>query len=163
MLFVVPATVAAAPDASTHIPLHWLWNEQQNDSAYTIDAERRDRMVRERGYVDMGTIAYVDALPAPDARPLKCFYSSPRTDTFCSISSLEHRIVRALGYEEVATEGFVQRSRVPGSVALFRMSRPYGAGADLEHRFVISRDELMRLRKQKWTYDGAKGYVYPLP
>lgn len=161
---MVPATAAAAPDALSRIPLHWLWNEQQNDSAYTVSAERRDWLVRERGYADMGAIAYVDALPAPHARPLTCFYSpAPRTDTFCSISPLEHRIVRDLGYEEVAVEGFVQRSRVPGSVALFRVSRAYGDGADREHRFVISGDELVRLRKQNWTYDGAKGYVYPLP
>ena len=161
---MVHATVAAAPGASPRIPLHWLWNEQQNDSAYAVSAERRDRLVRERGYADMGTIAYVDALPAPHARPLKCLYSpAPRTDTFCSISQLEHRIVRDLGYEEVATEGFVQRLRVPGSVALFRMSRAFGDGTDREHRFVISQDELVRLRKQNWTYDGAKGYVYPPP
>jgi hypothetical protein len=47
---------------------------------------------------------------------------------------------------------------------LYRVSRAYGDGdKDREHRFVISEDELVRLRKQGWTYDGAKGFVYRVP
>ena len=159
----MPVWVAAALGTEPRVPLHWLWHEQENDSAYVVSAERRDWLVRERGYVDMGAIAYVDAHATPYSRPLLCFYApAPRTDTFCSISPLEQRIVRALGYEAVGVEGYVQIERIPGTVALLRASRAHGDGADREHRFVVSADALVRLRKQGWTYDGAKGYVYPI-
>ena len=157
----MPVTAADEPP---RIPLHWLWHEKQTDSAYTVSAERREWLIRERGYADMGTIAMVEARPAPHARPLKCFYASaPRTNTFCSISVLEQRLVRSLGYADVGTEGFVRDQRFEGSVVLYRVSRAYGDGKDREHRFVISGDDLVRLRKLGWTYDGAKGFVYPFP
>ena len=162
-LLLAPAMLAAS-GAPPRIALHWLWHEKQTDSAYTVSAERRAWLIRERGYADMGAIAYVEARAAPHARPLKCFYSPmPRTNTFCSISSLEQRLVRSLGYEEMGAEGFVRSERAAGSVVLYRLSRAYGDGKDREHRFVISGDELILLRKQGWTYDGAKGFVYPLP
>jgi len=119
--------------------------------------------VRERGYADMGPIGYVDAEPGRHSRPLLCFYAAmPKTDTSCTISALEQRIARWLGYEETGVEGFVPRDRVPGSIVLYRVSRAYGDGdKDREHRFVVDPDELRRLRKLGWTYDGAKGFVYP--
>jgi hypothetical protein len=162
---LLPLTLEADPGSPPRVPLHWLWNEQQTDSAYTIDAQRRERLVRERGYVDMGVIAYVPSGPAPHSRPLHCFYAgTPRTDTFCSISALEQRLVRALGYEEIGTEGFVRSERTADSVVLYRVSRAYGEGdRDREHRFVVSGDELVRLRRDGWTYDGAKGFVYRAP
>ena len=157
--------LAAESGVPPRIPLYWLWNEGQTDSAYTVSAERRESLVRERGYVDMGAIAYVDGSPAPHARPLACFYAAaPRTDTFCSTSALEQRLVRALGYKDVGAEGFVRVNRAPGSVVLYRVSRVSGAGdGDHEHRFAVSEEELVRLRKEGWTYDGAKGFVYPRP
>lgn len=162
VFLVAIAAHAGTPRAQERLSLRWLWHEEEHDSAYTVSEERRDWLVRVRGYTDMGTLAYVDAQPSPHARALLCFYSgAPRTDTFCSISPLAHRIVRKLGYETIGVEGYVQRKRVPGSVALFGVSRPYGDGADREHRFVIDPDELVRLRKEGWTYDGAQGFVYP--
>jgi len=156
--------LAVASEPPARVPLHWLWHEKQTDSAYTISADRRDRLIRERGYVDMGVIGYVHAQPAPHARPLKCFYApAPRTDSFCSISELEQHVVRKLGYEEVGTEGYVLNERREGSVVLFRVARAYGDGKDFEHRFVISDSELVHLRKLGWTYDGAKGFIYPSP
>jgi len=157
--------LGADPGSPPRIPLHWLWNEKQTDSAYTVNTEHRKWLVRERGYLDMGAVAYVDARPARHSRPLRCFYAAmPRTDTFCSISALEQRLVRSLGYEEVGAQGFVPDERVADSVVLYRVSRAYGDGdKDREHRFVISEDELVRLRKQGWTYDGAKGFVYRVP
>jgi hypothetical protein len=158
-------TLGADPGSPPRLPLHWLWNERQTDSAYTSDAQRRERLVRERGYVDMGAIAYVESGPVRHSRPMKCYYAGmPRTDTFCSISALEQRLVRALGYEEIGAEGFVRTERAADSVVLYRVSRAYGDGdRDREHRFVVSEDELVRLRKQGWTYDGAKGFVYRAP
>lgn len=160
-----PATGAAAGvDAPARVALHWLWHEKETDSAYTVNAEHRDLMVRQRGYADMGAIAYVDAHPAPHSRPLRCFYSgTPRTNTFCSISLREQRLIRSLGYAEAGTEGFVRSKPDAKSVVLYRLSRAYGDGKDREHRFVTSADELVRLRKLGWTYDGAKGFVYPIP
>ena len=71
---------------------------------------------------------------------------------------------RALGYEETGIEGFVPTERVAGSIVLFRVSRAYGEGyKDREHRFVVDPDELERLRKLGWSYDGSKGFVYPVP
>ena len=86
----------------------------------------------------MGPLAYVDARPGPRSRPLMCFYAAaPRTDTSCSISALEQRIVRALGYKAIGVEGFVQSERVAGSVVLYRVFRAYGDGdKDREHRFA---------------------------
>jgi len=157
----VPWANAADP---SRLPLHWLWHERDHDSAYTVSAERRERLVRERGYADMGIVAWVDARPGPNARALVCFYSgAPRTDTFCSISALEQRVVRAMGYETIGDEGFIAIERAPGAVVLYRVSRAHGDGADREHRFTISGDELVRLRKDGWTYDGSKGYVYSAP
>jgi hypothetical protein len=52
---------------------------------------------------------------------------------------------------------------MPGTVVLFRVNRAYGNGEDREHRFITSDAELERLRKQGWTYDGKKGYVFTLP
>jgi hypothetical protein len=89
---------------------------------------------------------------------------APKTDTSCTISRLEQRLARALGYEETGIEGFVPTERVAGSIVLFRVSRAYGEGnKDREHRFVVDPDELERLRKLGWTYDGSKGFVYQLP
>ncbi|MET0683292.1 MAG: hypothetical protein ABWZ29_08130 [Casimicrobiaceae bacterium] len=157
--------LAADTGAPPRVPLHWLWNERETDSTYTVSAERREWLVRERGYADMDAIAYVDARPASRSRPLMCFYAAaPRTDTLCTISALEQRIVRSLGYKEIGVEGFMQSERVAGSIVLYRVSRAYGAGEkDREHRFVVSQDELVRLRKLGWTYDGSKGFVYPGP
>ena len=164
-LFLAPAVAAAEAGAPARVPLHWLWNEQETDSTYTISAERRDRLVRERGYKDMGAIGYVDARPAPHSRPLVCYYAgAPRTDTSCTASPREQRIARALGYEEIGVEGFLPGERVAGSIVLFRVSRAYGEGnRDREHRFLVSQEELVRLRKVGWTYDGSKGFVYPTP
>jgi hypothetical protein len=129
-----------------------------------VNAERRDRLVHELGYVDMGILAYVDLQPAQNALPLKCFYSpAPRTNTFCSTSRIEQRTVRAFGYQYIGDEGYVRTRRMPGTVVLFRVNRAYGNGEDREHRFITSDAELERLRKQGWTYDGKKGYVFTLP
>lgn len=157
--------LAADSPLPVRAPLHWVWSQSQNDSAYTIDPERRRRLIREQGYVDMGIVAWVGTVAAPRVRPLVCLYASaPRTDTFCSISTLEQRLVRALGYTDASVEGFVQTEPVPGSVALFRLSRGHGPGdRDREHRFTISDAELVRLRKEGWTYDGTKGFVFPGP
>ncbi|MET0203959.1 MAG: hypothetical protein ABW276_06585, partial [Casimicrobiaceae bacterium] len=108
---------------------------------------------------------YVDARPVGHSRPLRCYYAAaPRTDTSCTISALEQRLARDLGYKEIGVEGFVQSERVSGSVVLYRVFRAYGDGEkDREHRFVVSEDELLRLRKLGWTYDGSKGFVYPGP
>ena len=163
-LLLAPVMLVAAPEGPPRVPLHWLWHETETDSAYTASAAQRELLIRDRGYVDMGPIAYVEARPAPHARPLKCFYSpAPRTNTFCSISAFEQRLIRSLGYAEVGTAGFVRDERFEGSVVLYRVSRSYGDGKDREHRFVTSGDQLLRLRKLGWTYDGAKGFVYPLP
>lgn len=156
---------AAQAPAPARIPLYWLWSERETDSTYTVSTERRDWLVRERGYVDMGPIGYVNAGPERGSRPLMCFHvGAPKTDTSCTISALEQRIARALGYEETGIEGFVPSERVAGSIVLFRVSRAYGEGnKDREHRFVVDPDELERLRKLGWSYDGSKGFVYPVP
>lgn len=163
-LSLVPAALAAGAGAPSRVALHWLWNERETDSTYTVSAARREWLVQQRGYVDMGPIGYVDAEPGRHSRPLMCFYAAvPKMDTSCTISALEQRIARALGYEEIGVEGFVLRDRVPGSIVLYRVSRAWGDGdRDREHRFVVDPDELQRLRKLGWTYDGAKGFVYPI-
>ncbi len=155
------AITASASVESPRVALHWLRHERQTDSAYTVDAETRDRMVREQGYVDMGVLAYVDSASTPYARPLKCFYSPPHSNTFCSTSRIEERIIRAMGYTYVSEEGYVRIQKTEGTVALFRLSRVYANIEDREHRFVISTEEVERLRKQGWAFDGVKGYVFP--
>ena len=164
MLLFASAANAAEPRSSPRIPLHWLWNEKETDSAYAVSAERRAWLIRERGYVDMGPIAYVHAEQVPHSRALKCFYAAaPRTNTFCSISTFEQRLIRSMGYEEIGSEGFVQTVPVTGNTVLYRVSRSYGDGRDREHRFVTSGDEVVRLRKQGWIYDGSKGFVHGSP
>jgi hypothetical protein len=113
----------------------------------------------------MGPIGYVDSAPQPHSRPLRCFYiGPPKTDTTCTVSALEQKIIRALGYDETGIEGYVPTERSVDSVVLYRMSRAYGEGnRDREHRFVVDPDELRRLRKLNWTYDGSKGFVYRFP
>jgi hypothetical protein len=158
------AVAASATGDLSRVPLHWLWNEQQTDSAYTVDAGRLALFVHERGYVDMGVLAYVDALPSANGRPLKCFYfPAPRTDTFCSMSLIEQRTVRALGFAYTSDEGYLRVHPSEGTIPLFRLSRRYGNGDDREHRFVISEEELVRMRKQGWELDGVKGYVSTTP
>ena len=159
------AVAASAAGDLPRVPLHWLWNEQQTDSAYTVDAGRLALFVHERGYVDMGVLAYVDALPSANGRPLKCFYfPAPRTDTFCSMSLIEQRTVRALGFAYTSDEGYLRVHPSEGTVPLFRLSNSYGKGDDdREHRFVISEEEFVRMRKQGWTFDGVKGYVSTTP
>lgn len=167
MLFAAVASqaLAASEPGASRVPLHWLWNEGQTDSAYTISAERRDRLVRERGYVDMGPIGYVETQPARYSRPLVCLYAAaPRTDSYCTASLLEQRLARSLGFEEVGVEGFLPRERVPGTVVLYRMTRASGnVDKDREHRFVVSEAELVRLRKEGWAYDGSKGFIFSSP
>ena len=58
------------------VALHWLWNERETDSTYTVRPERREWLVRERGYADMGPIGYIDAEPGRHSRPLVCFYAA---------------------------------------------------------------------------------------
>jgi hypothetical protein len=157
----IPAS--AAGDAS-RVPLHWLWNEHETDSAYTVNPNRRDLLVRERGYVDMGVLALVDSVPSQATRPLRCFYfPAPRTNTFCSISIIEERTIRGLGYVFASEEGYLRVRSTEGTVPIFRLSRAYGKGDDREHRFVISEQELVRMREQGWAFDGVKGYVFPAP
>ena len=158
-------TFAAGTAGQARVPLYWLHNAGETDSTYTVSPERRDRLVRERGYADMGPIGYVDAAPKPRSRPLVCFYiGPPKTDTSCTTSALEQKIARGLGYKEIGIEGYVPIERVADTVVLYRVSRAYGEGdRDREHRFVVDPDELERLRKLRWTYDGSKGFVYRLP
>lgn len=164
MFVLASATLAADSAPPPRMPLHWLWHETGTDSAYTVSAARREWLIRERGYADMGPIAYVDMHQVPRSRLLKCFYASaPRTNTFCSISRFEQRLIHSMGYAEVGAEGFIQDARVAGSVVLYRVSRSYGDGKDREHRFVTSSEELVRLRKQGWVYDGSKGFVHRTP
>jgi hypothetical protein len=157
--------LADADPGASRVPLYWLWNEGQTDSAYTISAERRDRMIREQGYVDMGPIGYVETQPARYSRPLVCFYAAtPRTDSYCTASPLEQRLARSLGFEDVGVEGFLPRERVVGTVVLYRVTRALGnADKDREHRFVVSDAELVRLRKEGWAYDGSKGFIFSSP
>jgi hypothetical protein len=109
--------------------LYWLYNAAETDSTYTVSAERRERLVRERGYADMGPIGYVDAVEQPNSRPLKCFVIGvPKTDTSCTTSELEQNIARALGYAETGVEGYVPSERVAGTIVLYRVSRAYGEG-----------------------------------
>ena len=68
-----------------------------------------------------------------------------------------------MGYAAVGVEGFIQDVRIADSVVLYRVSRAYGDGKDREHRFVTSGDELVRLRKLGWIYDGSKGFVHRTP
>jgi hypothetical protein len=160
-----PPAFAAETATPARVPLYWLYNAAETDSTYTVSVERRDRLVRERGYADMGPIAYVDAAAQPRSRPLMCFYiGAPRTDTSCTTSALEQKIIRGLGYREIGVEGYVPTERVAGTVVLYRVSRAYGEGdRDRERRFVVDPDELERLRKLGWTYDGSKGFVYRVP
>jgi hypothetical protein len=157
--------VAAEAATPARVPLYWLLNAAETDSTYTVSVERRDFLVRERGYADMGPIGYVDAVAQPRSRPLMCFHiGPPRTDTSCTTSALEQKIVRALGYKEIGVEGYVPTERVAGTVVLYRVSRAYGEDErDRERRFVVDSDELERLRKLGWTYDGSKGFVYRVP
>lgn len=158
------ATVCASNCYAERVPLRWLWNDAEHDSAYTISEAHSERLVRERGYKDMGTIAYVEATHVAHSYPLRCFYAPrPRTDTFCSTSRVEQRIVQASGYGEVGVEGYVLDRRLPGTVPLYRVSRIEADSSDYEHRFVISADALVRPRERGWVYDGSKGYVYPGP
>jgi hypothetical protein len=162
---LVPPLLAAEPATPPRVPLYWLYNVAETDSAYTVSEERRNRLVRERGYSDMGPIGYVDRGPQPHSRPLRCFYiGPPKTDTSCTTSTLEQKIVRGLGYAEIGVEGYVPTERVAGTIVLYRVSRAYGEGnRDREHRFVVDPDELQRLRNLNWTYDGSKGFVYRVP
>jgi hypothetical protein len=162
---LVPALLAAETAPPPRVPLYWLYNVAETDSAYTVSEERRDRLVRERGYSDMGAIGYVDSLPQPHSRALRCFHiGPPKTDTTCTTSALEQKIARGLGYAEIGIEGYVPAKRVADTLVLYRMSRAYGEGdRDREHRFVVDPDELRRLRKLYWTYDGSKGFVYRVP
>ena len=155
----------AAQTAAPRVPLHWLYDAAETDSAYTVSEDRRNRLVRERGYSDMGPIGYVDSAPEPQSRPLRCFHiGPPKTDTTCSVSALEQKIIRALGYDETGIEGYLPTERAADTVVLYRVSRAYGEGnRDREHRFVVDPDELRRLRKLGWTYDGSKGFVYRVP
>ena len=158
------AFAGADPGASRE-PLYWLWNEGETDSAYTISAERRDHLVRERGYVDMGPIGYVETQSGRYSRPLVCLYAAaPRTDSYCTASPLEQRLARSLGFEEVGVEGFLPRERIAGTVVLYRMTRASGSvDKDREHRFVVSEAELVRLRKEGWAYEGSKGFIFSSP
>ena len=160
-----PAAITAETATPARVPLYWLHHAAETDSTYTVSVARRDRLVREHGYADMGPIGYVDAVARPRSRPLKCFHiGPPKTDTTCMTSALEQRIVGALGYEEIGIEGYVPTERVADAIVLYRISRAYGAGnRDREHRFVVDPDELERLRKLGWTYDGSKGFVYRVP
>jgi hypothetical protein len=163
-----PSAAIGGGTASTvaaRVPLYWLYNAAETDSTYTVSPERRDRLVRERGYADMGPIGYVDAVAQPRSRPLICFaIGAPKTDTSCTTSELEQKIARALGYDETGVEGYIPSERVAGTLVLYRVSRAYGEGnRDREHRFVVDPDELERLRKLGWTYDGSKGFVYRVP
>ena len=162
---LAPPALAAEAATSARVPLYWLYNANETDSTYTVSAERRDRLVRERGYVDMGPIGYVDAVAQPRSRPLKCYHMGPpRTDTSCTVSALEQKIIRAMGYEEIGVEGYLPIERVAGSLVLYRVSRAYDEGyRDREHRFVVDPRELERLRSLGWTYDGSKGFVYDGP
>jgi hypothetical protein len=151
------ALVAAVAGAGCGPALHWLWNVRTHDSMYATQVERI-----EDGYVDRGPIARVAADAADGARPLHCHRAgAPRTDTFCSTSRNEARVVRALGYVDAGIAAYVYVERAPGRVPLFRVSRIWGAGPDSEHRFAITDAELERLRSEGWSYDGAKGFVCP--
>jgi hypothetical protein len=161
---LAPALLAAQT-AAPRVPLYWLYNAAKTDSAYTVSEERRNRLVREGGYSDMGPIGYVDSAPQPHSRPFRCFYiGPPKTDTLCTTSALEQKIIRGLGYDEMDIEGYVPTERAADTIVLFRVSRSYGEGnREREHRFVVDPDELRRLRKLSWAYDGSKGFVYRVP
>ncbi len=121
--------------------------------------------MREQGYVNMGVIGYLDRQKSARSRPFTCFYApAPRTNTFCSASAMEQRLILAIGYARVADEGFLLDEREQGSVVLYRLSKAYGErSADREHRFVTSGAELVRLRALGWTYDGSKGFIHSSP
>ena len=152
----------ANPD---RVPLFWLYNAAETHSLYTVSAKRRDLLVRERGYADMGSIGYVDASFRRGSRPFVCFcIGPPKTDALCTTSVLEQKILRAMGYRDIGIEGYVPSERVADGVVLYRVSRSHDqAMRDREHRFVVDPGELERLRKLGWAYDGSKGFLYRVP
>ena len=80
---MVPATAAAAtPHACRAFALHWLWNEQRDDSRTRSAQSGAIGWCASEAMPTWARSAYVDAHPEPHSRPLKCFYSpSPNTDT----------------------------------------------------------------------------------
>jgi hypothetical protein len=150
--------------AGERVPLHWLWNEKDTDSAYAISTDAIGRYLAS-GYRDMGAVAMVDAELKAGTFPLVCFYKGPpATDTFCSLSAVEQRLVKEMGFKHVGTAGFLFRDRVRGSFPVFRMSRDYGPSQrDREHRLVFDESLIPAMSKEGWTMDGTKAYVMGVP
>jgi hypothetical protein len=95
-----------------------------------------------------------------------CFYAAaPRTDTSCTISALEQRIARALGYKEIGIEGFVRSERAAGSIVLYRVFAQYGDGDEGPRATGSSsrRTSLCACERRAGPTMGPKGFVYPGP
>ena len=155
-VLLVPATLAAEA-ARRAVQLYGF--ERERDRSRTRSAEERRRASDDRGYGRHGPFGYIDAAGNPFEAIEMLLRGRRRARTSCR-SPLER------GWPRPGTRRSRRGIRADERVAAHRAvpSEPRVRRGQQE-RSTDSRRPLTRVRPAKgWVdYDGAKGFVYPVP
>jgi hypothetical protein len=143
-------------------PVFRTYNSSITDNFYTINASQSLDSIR-LGYTAQGMPFYLERFPQPTTSPfLRYWKGAPQLDHVYLTNNYpdELSLVLSQGYTPEGNEGYIHTQQVPGSVALYRMSKFNGNTNDLVHYYATSSLEAQDLMAQGWNYDHIAGYVH---
>ncbi|MDQ2972024.1 MAG: hypothetical protein M3R20_03445 [Pseudomonadota bacterium] len=107
-------------------------------------------------------MAFACAPPAQSTPLYRLYKNAPQTDHVYASSIAEFDAWRRRGYVFERIEGYVWKSPIAGSVALYRISRcaDDAVSCAAEHRYSISVDTRDTLAAAGWQVQGIAGYVF---
>lgn len=110
---------------------------------------------------------YLEKEAQATTRPFYRLYKGlPQREHFYTADAVERDIVLSYGYVADGPAdiiGHIYTTRLPGTVALHRLSRFDGTNGDLVHRYTVDNGVLNALIADGFVYESVAGYVYQSP
>lgn len=154
------------------VPLYMAYSASSTDHFYTVDLDQYNIAIS-YGFAPKGVVAYLESTNAPNTQPFRRYYASALTDHFYTHLVSEQEYVLDVNHERPASErweyegveGYIYTTKVPGSIALYRLNKYTinGGNGDLDHYYTTSLTQKDAYVRQGWLYDGIAGYVYSSP
>lgn len=164
VLSVGPAVAAETYDPNKSPPLvriHSLYNPNTTDQLLTQHPDEANWLRSISWGTDTGDIIYLEKQPQPTTVPLRRFYKGgPQDEHFYTTSQADADAIIPQGWVDEGIVGHIYAEQVPGSFALYRLSRYNGATGDLVHRYTLSSSVRSSLISEGFAYEGITGYVY---
>ncbi len=156
------ALAVAYTPMPTFSPMYETTHAGINDNLYTMDYAEAYGSTTVHGYTGLRTAFYLERTPQTQTKPLYRFYKgAPQTEHFYVTDTFpqDRALAISLGYYEEGIAGYLYTTQVPGSIALYRLSKLNTVTQDRVHRFTVSLKEKNTLVAAGWTYDHVEGYV----